>query len=421
MKQQFKLNRLEATKSIGPLVDKHWEELRLAKQHGELVAWCSGPMFVFPYAMGMKCHFMAGYSAYCAGRGAGDQVLEIAESDGELPDTCSYHRMHMGMAAAVRKGIPVKEEVILPLPDLMIDGRVCTEMSHYAEGLYRRMGSRVVAVDIPPVRSEKDFPRAEVFVERQVRETLIPTLEEMCGRPFDYDHLSEILAVLKKAATLRNECWEFFKAIPSPWTLWDYGVSIAPVFYLMGKPETITYYERLKAELAERVANKVPAIIPEEKYRLYWDGWLPWAFLGVFMRRLVPSGAIPICGRYPWEFFPHPEGIEPEPDPVHTYIQQMYTYKLITKSMPDFALPFIGELIEDYSIEGLIMFASKTCRLWNLGQPDMLDEIERRYGIPGVIIEADMVDSRMLSEAQIDTRLQALFEMIDGRRKARRR
>ena len=81
MEQEFKRNPLETTKLIGPLVDKHWAELRTAKERGELVGWSSGPTFIFPYAMGMKFHSMPGYSAYCAGRQAGDQVLEAAEAD----------------------------------------------------------------------------------------------------------------------------------------------------------------------------------------------------------------------------------------------------------------------------------------------------------------------------------------------------
>ena len=68
------------------------------------------------------------------------------------------------------------------------------------------------------------------------------------------------------------------------------------------------YYKALLCELKERAEKKIPAILPDgEKYRLYWDGWLPWAFLGMFIRKFVSYGAVPICGRYPWEFFPHPE------------------------------------------------------------------------------------------------------------------
>ena len=77
---------------------------------------------------------------------------------------------------------------------------------------------------------------------------------------------------------------------------------------------------------------------------------------------------------------------------------------------------FISKLVEQYSIDGLVMFSSKSCRMWNLSQLDVIDLLEKKHGIPGVVIEADMIDPAMISDSQIDTRLQALFEIIDGRR-----
>jgi len=413
---EYKLNRLETTKLIGNIVDKHWASLRHAKENGEKVAWCSGPVFAFPYAMDMKCHFMAGYSSYAGGRGAAQQLLEIAEEDGELIDSCSYHKLHMGMAAAMRKNIPVRKDVILPLPDLLISGRLCPEMSHYAEGLYRKMGVRVTGVDVPPPHQKSEIKYFEKYVERQIRESLIPALEDVCGKPFNYDRLTEILITLKETAILRNECWEYLKLKPSPWTLWDYGVSIAPVFYLMGSPEAVPYYNKLKAELADRAAKKIAALEPE-KSRVYWDGWLPWAFLGKFSRIMCKLGMVPLVGRYPWEFFPHPETIDTEGDPVVSFVKQVYSNGGQAKdNMPSLNLPVIQNWIEDYNIDGLIMFSSKSCRMWNLGHNDFIAAIERQNGIPGVVIEGDMVDTRMNSFAQIETRLEALAEMIEARK-----
>jgi len=417
--KEYKLNMLHTTMGMGPMVDQHWAELRTAKQRGEKVAWAAGPGFILPYAMKMKCHFMAGYSSYCAGRRCGDQVIEAAESGGDLVDTCSYHKLHTGMFYAVREGIPIKEEVVLPIPDLMITARLCPEQSHYGEALHQRFGVRVIGIDCPIPRKKEDFPKLEEFVTREYKEILIPVLEEICGKPFDYDELRRILSVLKETALIRNECWEFFKKKPTPWTLWDYGVSLAPVIYMMGKPEGVTYYQKLKAELAERAAKNIPALSPDgEKYRLMWDGWLPWAFLGRIIRKLVRYGALPICGRYPWEFFPHPEAFDPEAeDIIYDLVKQWYSgQEILWHDGPEGAVELNGKLIEEYSIDGIIFFTSKTCRLW-MGQQDMMTAIERKYGVPGIIIEGDMVDSRMISDAQIDTRLQALFERIDGIRK----
>ncbi|MDY6854552.1 MAG: 2-hydroxyacyl-CoA dehydratase family protein [Thermodesulfobacteriota bacterium] len=417
---KYKINRLQTTNDIRPLVDKHWAELRTAKERGEKVAWASGPTFIIPYAMGIKCHFMAGYAAYCGGIGAADEVLKVAEITGDLPETCSYHRLHMGMAEAVRKGISINPQAILPIPDLMISGRFCTEMSHYAEGLHRRLKVPVVAVELPVPYEKEDVPRLKRFVLGQYRDVLIPQLEKTFDKKFSYDRLSEIIKSLKEAALLRNKCWEFFKTKPAHWTLWDYGVSIAPVFYLMGKPGSVEYYQKLLKELQERKEQGIPAMAPEgEKYRIYWDGWIPWAFLGKFMRKLTPRGALAICGRYPWEFFPHPERLDPE-NPLESFVDCFFDEdnpRVFSNKAPKGSLEYISELIREYSIDGLIMFSSKTCRMWNLSHLDIIDALDKRHGVPGVVIESDMIDSAMISDSQIDTRLEALLETIDGRRK----
>ena len=202
-----------------------------------------------------------------------------------------------------------------------------------------------VGVDLITPYQESDYPFLENYLEQQFKEILIPKMEKVCGKPFNYDRMSEILTVLKKTATIRNECLEYFKKVPSPWTLWDYGVSLAPVIYLMGNPKSIPYYEKLKAELEERSKNNISAIVPEEKHRVFWDGWLPWGFLGHFSRKITSYGANPISGRYPWEMFPRPDLIEPEPDPVKTYVKALYSGGMLGNNMAKPGLSLVSEIL----------------------------------------------------------------------------
>ena len=108
------------------MVDRHWEELRTAKVKGKLVGWAS----------------------YCGGIGAADEILRVAESIGDLSETCSYHRLHTGMIEAILKGIPINEQAKLPMPDVMICGRYCTEQAHYSEAFYRKLGIRIIPVEM---------------------------------------------------------------------------------------------------------------------------------------------------------------------------------------------------------------------------------------------------------------------------------
>ena len=90
---------------------------------------------------------------------------------------------------------------------------------------------------------------------------------------------------------------------------------------------------------------------------------------------------------------------------------------MVVQNTPAFAQEFIAQKVEEYKLDALIFLSSRTCRVWNIGQQDMLNWVEKKVGVPGVILDSDMVDSRFLSEARIDTRINALLELVDGRRK----
>jgi benzoyl-CoA reductase/2-hydroxyglutaryl-CoA dehydratase subunit BcrC/BadD/HgdB len=49
----------------------------------------------------------------------------------------------------------------------------------------------------------------------------------------------------------------------------------------------------------------------------------------------------------------------------------------------------------------------------------IMDGLARRLGVPAVTIGGDSCDVRFYSDAQVDTRLQALIETIEARRKVR--
>ena len=70
------------------------------------------------------------------------------------------------------------------------------------------------------------------------------------------------------------------------------------------------------------------------------------------------------------------------------------------------------ELIKDYDLDGFIMFSVRSCKRYSLGQLVSKELVTRETGVPGVVIEGDMVDSRLFNEAQIQTRIDALLEMF---------
>ena len=415
---EIQTNRLKSVSLIRGIVDAHWDKLRQARKDGGLIAWQAGLPTLLTNAYDIPTHMMGGYGAYCAGIGGGEFLLNTAESDGYNPETCSYHRMHFGNIAAIEKGIPFPiENIELPMPDIMLSARICTEHSHYTDGIYRHCGCPTIFIDIPMPYVEEDIERAIDFVERQVKEEAIPTLEKVTGRPFNYDRMSELLALTKEAGMLKSACLNLAKKIPSPCTTLDFLVTHGLVIYAI-TPAVVDFFRAFKEELEQRVRNKIGAL-SEERYRLFFDGIWTWNKMGLLSKMFNDLGANPIIGRYAHEMWPCPEAIEPE-NPIRTWAEQVVRYwgQIVTFGRAASAgRQFVLNAVEEHSIDGLVMHGTRTCRIYNIGQQDIIDEVKKKFGIPGVYIESDHCDSKFFAEEQIRTRLQALTEMIDGGRR----
>ena len=66
------------------------------------------------------------------------------------------------------------------------------------------------------------------------------------------------------------------------------------------------------------------------------------------------------------------------------------------------------------------MQISRTCKALSTGLYDIVEGVEKRTGAPSVVFETDMCDPRLYSEAQVDTRLEAFFEILSAHPQDRR-
>ncbi|MDP2838843.1 MAG: 2-hydroxyacyl-CoA dehydratase family protein, partial [Syntrophales bacterium] len=66
-------------------------------------------------------------------------------------------------------------------------------------------------------------------------------------------------------------------------------------------------------------------------------------------------------------------------------------------------------------VDGIVMHSNRSCKPYSFGQYDIQRIIREQKGIPTVMIEADMVDERIFSEGQIETRIDAFIEVLKGK------
>jgi benzoyl-CoA reductase/2-hydroxyglutaryl-CoA dehydratase subunit BcrC/BadD/HgdB len=201
------------------------------------------------------------------------------------------------------------------------------------------------------------------------------------------------------------------KNIPSPLSAFDGFILMAPIVTLRGEKDVIDFYEILKKELEERVANGVAAV-PNEEYRLLWDNLPIWFKMRDLSEKFIDLNACIVASTYlnAWARYDLDEK-----DPVDA-IARAYASAFVNESIQHRA-QLMRDIITEYSVDGVIFHSNRSCRPYSLGQYDIKEMLTEWTGVPGILIEADMNDERVYAEGPVITRLEAFIETLEPKRK----
>jgi len=88
-----------------------------------------------------------------------------------------------------------------------------------------------------------------------------------------------------------------------------------------------------------------------------------------------------------------------------------YTGVFINVDLPT-RLHIIADLAQRFEVDGVVMHANRSCKPFSLTQSDIRDELRGELGLPILLVEADMCDSRLYNERAIRERVAAFLEML---------
>jgi benzoyl-CoA reductase subunit B len=353
---------------------------------------------------------------------SGDYIME-AERSGHSEDVCTYVKADIGMMA---KGNIAPNGKPFPDPDvLLLSYTGCFTFMKWFELLREQYQCPTAMLHVPYAADGRPSQAMRDYVVKQLREDVIPILEQVSGIKFDIDRLREYLR--KSAKAEENLVWmlEQAKRRPSPIDCYFGGVYyMGPIFTAFrGTDEAVEYYDLLRAEIEERIARGqcaqgLDGDIPEEKYRLVVEGPPNWTSFREFWQMFSEAGAVVVAstytkvgGVYDYDGFRH--------DPDHP-LESLADYCLgvyTNRNLPT-RVDMLARNIREYDADGLLINSIKSCNSFSAGQLVMMREIERLTGKPGAFIETDLVDPRYFSAANVKNRLESYFQMIDQKRRA---
>jgi benzoyl-CoA reductase/2-hydroxyglutaryl-CoA dehydratase subunit BcrC/BadD/HgdB len=372
-----------------------------ASEKGRLAWVTSGFPVEIPVAMDITATYPEQYGAVIGSQKVGPTLCGFAEELGYSQELCSYARSSIGSARKPEES-PLGG---LPKPQaLLACNNICGTVLRWYDAISQMTGAPVFFLDTPPINGEQ--PPHHIEYVRRGLERLVDFLSKTFDVSLEEERLREIAANSTKAVRLWTKSLEACKNKPSPLNCADRFTTMAPIVSMRGAEHVIEFYQALYDEVRERVSQGIGAI-REERVRLLWDDIPPWFSIFKFFNGLAKRGVV-----FPADTYTHAWSGTIEGEDLIESAATIYSNVYLNKGLQAKVDKMI-ELIKDYDLDGFIMFSVRSCKRYSLGQLVSKELVTEATGVPGVVIEGDMVDSRLFNEAQIQTRIDALLEMFE--------
>lgn len=401
-----------------------YDELDGAAERGEDTAYVfvMGSLVEILRAFDLHVTFPEINSLQTAVRGVAGEYLSEAEDRGFSPDVCGYVKADYALQ---RRGgeHPMGR---IPRPSLAVATNACNTYLKWGEIWERLYDAPVFAVDVPGTRGARrddgprDLERDRSYVEGQLRE-LIALCQEVTGRSFDVDRFREVLAHTNEMARGWRRVLQANRARPAAFDAMLEGtVYLGVANALRGTPEGAAYFTDLAEEMELRAEQGIGPLggEVEEGHRLIFVGVPCYPIFRRFYELFSDWGGVFVSSTYTW-FASGGLNDDFEYDldrPLESLAEGVLRgVRRATDSML-FHDDYLLEAIDAFGADGVVYHPVKSCRTVSTGLADSRRNVLEHRDVMCLYIESDMMDDRVVSEAQLRNRIDAFFEGLEARK-----
>ncbi len=394
---KYKLNQIAA---------KAYTDVQEAKERGEKIGWVASNFPVeIPETLGIPVCYPENQAAGIAARGGGVRLCEVAESEGYSNDICAYARISMAYAKV--KDAP---EQNMPMPDFVLCcNNICNCMIKWYENLAKELDIPMILIDIPFNPDNEVSDEEVAYVKGQFWDA-IHQLEEITGKKWSDERYKEVMEYSGRTSRAWLAATSCARYTPSPFNGFDLLNHMAVMVTARGKPEAADAMETLLKEYEENHVKGTSTFRVEEKHRIMFEGIACWPWLRVTSNGMKDRGVNMVTTIYADAFGFIYEDFD---DMCRAYCKVPNAINL------EVARDKRVKLCKDNHVEGLLVHVNRSCKLWSGFMSEMSRQIGAVCDIPVASFDGDQADARNFSEAQYDTRVQALTEIMETRKEAK--
>ena len=400
---------IHATGTMKKVMGQYFTELMGENAAATKTAWCTsvGPAELL-LALGYKVYFPENHGAMLGSSRMATDLIPLANARGYSPDICSYLTSDIG---SYLKGENPFQKLGLSGPPkanvLVFNTNQCRDVKDWFQFYAREWDVPCIGVHTPRALGDVIEPIVQ-DVAHQI-ESLVEPLEQIAGTKLDQDRLKEVVDLSRQCTMLWKAVLETAANRPAPLTFFDGSIHMGPAVVMRGTQAAVDYYELLLAELEQRVNDGVGAV-PDEAYRIYWEGMPIWGKLSSLAKQFMALKTCVVASTYcnSWIF----EDLDPE----HPFegMARAYTELFICRG-DDYKEAYLEQKLEQYGVDGILYHDAKTCPNNSNSRYNLPQRLSANSGQPYLIVNGDLNDLRLYSEEQTRTNIEAFVEQLAER------
>ena len=391
---------------LGKIASDAFADAIEAKKEGKPVAWVSSNFPVeIPETLGLATAYPENQAAGIAARGASERMCEVAEADGYSNDICAYARI--SMAYAKLKECPEQD---VAMPDVLLCcNNICNCMIKWYENLAIELNIPMILLDIP-FNPDYEVSQAEIYYVSAQFWDAVHTLENLFDLKWSDERFKEVTGFSCRSSRAWLDATAQAKYTPSPFNGFDLLNHMAVMVTARGKEAAGEAMEQLLKEYKENHENGTSTYRGEEKYRVMFEGIACWPYLRATSHGLRDRGINMVTTIYADAF-----GFD-----YHSFDEMIAAYCSVPNAINlEKSRDKRIKLCKDNNVEGLLVHTNRSCKLWSGFMSEMSRQIGEACGIPVTSFDGDQADPRNFSEAQYDTRVQGLMEIMEANKEAK--
>jgi benzoyl-CoA reductase subunit B len=360
-------------------------------------------------------------SLQTAVRRVAHEFLNQAEDYGYSPDICGY--VKADVAVQLRGGEHPMGRI--PKPALAVLTNACNTYIKWGEIWERMYNIPIFTLDVPGTRAagtqtwpgDPDFENDREYVQAQLTE-LIALCEKVTGIKFDIDKLREVMGHANEMSRGWKQVLEFNRSRPSLFNaLTDGTIYLGVSNSFRGTAEGARYFTELVEEMAYKAEHHI-GTMNEEKYRLTFVGVPCYPIFRRFNELFSEWGGTFVHSTYLW-FASGGANVGFEYDlsrPLESLAEGVLVSVRNAMDSMFYQDKAIIDMVDSFGLDGVVYHPVKSCRTTSTGMADNRRALMAARNIPSLFIESDMMDRRVVTEAQMKNRIDAFFEGLASRK-----